>query len=413
MTTDRPAAVLGPGEALAVPFGQNTSMQSRRVVVTGMGVVAAPGVGRADFWQGLTKDPGPGPHAVRDWDPEPAIPRREARRLDRFSQFALVAAAEALAQSGDMGVDPNRVTVNVATGIGGLASLEALIGTSYEDEPRASPLWIPMMMCNAAAAAISIRYGFGGQASTPVVACAAGAQAILDGLRQVQWGYADAAVVGGAEGAIRPPTIEGFASAKALSPTLTARPFDIDRDGFVLGEGAGILILEERQHALDRGATILAELAGGASTADAHHITAPHPDGDGAERAVRLAIADAGLTPADVGYVNAHGTGTDLNDRTEGAVIARVFEDTQPPVSSVKGVNGHALGASGALEALVGVLAIERSQLPPTVGLVSQDPDIALTGLITEPLPWIPAPIISNSFGFGGHNTVLVVSPPT
>ncbi len=387
------------------------TMELRRVVITGLGVVAAPGVGQVDFWQGLTKDPGPGPHGVADWDPEPTIPRREARRLDRFAQFALVAAAEALAEAGDLGTDPNRVTVNVATGIGGLASLEALIGTSYEDEPRASPLWIPMMMCNAAAAAISIRYGFGGQASTPVVACAAGAQAILDGLRQIQWGYADAAVVGGAEGAIRPPTIEGFASAKALSPTLTARPFDVDRDGFVLGEGAGILVLEERQHALERGATILAEMAGGASTADAYHITAPHPEGDGAERAVRLAIADAGLTLPDVGYVNAHGTGTDLNDRTEGAVIGRIFGDDQPPVSSVKGVTGHALGASGAIEALVGVMAIERSQLPPNVGLMSQDPEIPLYDVVGEPRLWEPAPVVSNSFGFGGHNTVLVIQP--
>src|SRR5690606_3565572 len=193
---------------------------------------------------------------------------------------------------------------NVATGIGGLEALETLIGASYENEPRVSPLLIPMMMCNAAAAAISIKYGFGGQASTPVVACAAGAQAILDGLRQIEWGYADVAVVGGAEGAIRKPTVEGFVAARALSPSLTAKPFDAHRDGFVLGEGAAIVILESRERAEARGATILASLPGGASTADAHHITAPHPEGEGAERAIRLALEDAGLTPADVGYVN-------------------------------------------------------------------------------------------------------------
>lgn len=387
-------------------------MERRNVVVTGVGVVAAPGEGRDAFWKGLGVDPGKGPHEVGEWDPEPAIPRREARRLDRFSQFALVAAQEALAQAGDLEVDPNRVTVNVATGIGGLAALETLIGASYEDEPRVSPLLIPMMMCNAAAAAISIKYGFGGQASTPVVACAAGAQAILDGLRQIEWGYADAAVVGGAEGAIRKPTVEGFVAARALSPSLTAKPFDVDRDGFVLGEGAAILVLESRERAVARRATILAELLGGASTADAHHITAPHPEGDGAERAVRLALDDAGLTAADVGYVNAHGTGTELNDRTEGAVVARVFGTSQPAVSSIKGTTGHALGASGAIEAATCILAMDRGELPPNVGLDTRDPDIPLDDIVAERRSWDPRPAISNSFGFGGHNTVLVLSPP-
>lgn len=387
-------------------------MERRDVVVTGIGVVAAPGESRDTFWKGLGNDPGTGPHAVSEWNPEPAIPKREARRLDRFAQFALVATEEALAQAGDMGVDPNRVTVNVATGIGGLEALETLIGASYEDEPRVSPLLIPMMMCNAAAAAISIRYGFGGQASTPVVACAAGAQAILDGLRQVEWGYADVAVVGGAEGAIRKPTVEGFVAARALSPSLTAKPFDADRDGFVLGEGAAILVLEPRERAEARGATILASLLGGASTADAYHITAPHPEGEGAERAVRLALEDAGLTPADIGYVNAHGTGTELNDRTEGAVIARVFGTSQPAVSSIKGTTGHALGASGAIEAAASILAIDRGELPPNVGLDDQDPDIPLDDIVVERRSWGPRPVISNSFGFGGHNTVLVVAPP-
>ncbi|MGH8911226.1 MAG: beta-ketoacyl-[acyl-carrier-protein] synthase family protein, partial [Acidimicrobiia bacterium] len=259
-------------------------MERRRVAVTGVGVVAAPGIGRETFWKGLGVDPGPGPHEILGWDPEPIIPKREARRLDRFAQFALVAADEALTQAGDLDVDPGRVMVSVGTGIGGLASLEDLIGAAYRESPRVSPLWIPMMMSNAAAAAISIQYGFGGQASTPVVACAAGAQAILDGMRQIEWGYADVAVVGGAEGAVRKPTIAGFVAARALSPTLTARPFAVDRDGFVLGEGAAILTIESRDRAVERGATILAELAGGASTADAHHITAPHPQGDGAER---------------------------------------------------------------------------------------------------------------------------------
>ena len=387
-------------------------MSKRRVVVTGVGVVAAPGVGMDDFWKGLREPPAlPGPRLVADWDPEPWLPMREHRRLDRFTQFALVAAHEAMEQAGSLDVDPNRVTVSVATGIGGLESLEELVHVSDEDDPRASPFLIPMMMANAAAAGISIKYGFGGQVSTPAVACAAGTQAVLDGLRQIQWGYADAAVVGGTEAAARRTAHEGFKAARALSPTGTARPFDVDRDGFVMGEGAGIVILEAEDGARARGATILAELRGGASTGDAHHITAPHPTGEGAERAMRLALDDAGISPDEVRYVNAHGTGTDLNDRTEGAVIDRLF-DSQPAVSSVKGTTGHALGASGSIEAVVVVEAMRRHELPPNVGLAKQDPEIPLTDIVSQPREWEPAPALSNSFGFGGHNTVLVFTPP-
>ena len=387
-------------------------MNKRRVVVTGIGVVAAPGVGMDDLWKGLHHPPAaPGPHMVNDWDPEPWLPKREHRRLDRFTQFALVATHEALEQSGSLDIDPNRVTVAVATGIGGLGSLEELIHGSEDEDPRVSPFLIPMMMANAAAAGISIKYGFGGQVSTPVVACAAGTQAILDGLRQIQWGYADAAVVGGAEAAARRSAREGFLAARALSPSGHARPFDVDRDGFVMGEGAGIMIIEAAEVAEERGATVLAELRGGASTADAHHITAPHPLGDGAERAIRLALDDAGLSPGDVTYVNAHGTGTDLNDRTEGLVIDRIF-DVQPAVSSIKGTTGHALGASGAIEAAVVVEAMRRGELPPNIGLTNQDPEIPLVDIVREPREWVPSPAITNSFGFGGHNTVLAFVPP-
>ena len=387
-------------------------MERRRVVITGSGVVSAAGIGMPAFWEGLTVTPGPGPHSVEDWDPESWIPRRENRRLDRFSQFALVATDEAMSMAGGLNhVEPDRVTVSVATGIGGLESLELLIAESSKDAPRASPLWVPMMMCNAAAAAISIKYGFGGAATTPVVACAAGAQAVSDAFRQIQWGYADAAVAGGSEGAIRPATIEGFTSAKALSGSGVARPFDVDRDGFVLGEGAGVLILEERDMALARGANILAEITGAASTADAHHITAPHPEGDGAERAVRLAVQDAGIEFSAVGYVNAHGTGTDLNDRTEGQVVARIWGDRQPAISSIKGTTGHGLGASGAIEAVASVWAVASATLPPNVGFANLDPDIPLTNVVTERRSWEPGSAISNSFGFGGHNTVLVFSP--
>lgn len=387
-------------------------MQPRRVVITGLGVVSAAGNGIEDFWRGLQSQPNPGWREISDWDPEPLIPKREHRRLDRFTQFAVICAHEALTQAGGLDhYDPNRVTVGVATGVGGLTALEELIGGAYEDDPRVSPMLIPMMMCNAAGAAISIKYGYGGQVTSPVVACAAGAQAILDAMRHIQWGYADAAVAGGAEAAVRPPTIEGFSAAKALSPTQMARPFDPDRDGFVLGEGAGMVVLEEREAALARGAEIIAELAGGASTADAHHITAPHPEGIGAERAVRLALADAGISPADVGYVSAHGTGTELNDRGEGHVVARVFGDIQPAVSSIKAITGHALGASGAIEAVATAMAVNRRELPPNPGARVLDPEIPLTNLVMQSRPWHPGYAISNSFGFGGHNTVLVVGP--
>ena len=380
--------------------------------MTGVGAVAAPGIGMDDIWKGLPREPGPAPRLIEDWDPEPWIPRREYRRLDKFTQFALVAAEEAFAQSGEIDTDPNRVTVSLATGIGGLESLEQLIHESDSDSPRVSPFQVPMMMANAAAAAISIKYGFGGQVTTPVVACAAGSQSIVEGLRQIQWGYADVAVVGGTEAAARKSAREGFRAARALSTSGYARPFDIDRDGFVMGEGAAVLILESEERAQERGAEILAEVLGGASTADAHHITAPHPEGEGAERAVRLALDDAGLEPSAITYVNAHGTGTDLNDRTEGQVIHRVFGDDQPAVSSIKGSTGHGLGASGSIEAAIVVEAIRRRELPANVGLSTQDPEIPLNDIVRDVRAWEPGPSISNSFGFGGHNTVVVIGPP-
>ncbi|TDI38552.1 MAG: beta-ketoacyl-[acyl-carrier-protein] synthase family protein [Acidobacteria bacterium] len=386
-------------------------MDRRRVVVTGVGAVGAPGIGMDDLWKGIQQPPGLAPRLIDNWDPEPWIPRREARRLDKFTQFALVAADEAFGQSGPLTADPHRISVIIGTGIGGLQSLHRLYDDSNEDEPRPSPFSIPMMMANAAAAAISIKYGFGGQVTTPVVACAAGSQSVLDGLRQIQWGYADAAVVGGAEAAAIRSAREGFKAARALSPSGFARPFDVERDGFVMGEGAAILILEAAEAAEARGAIPIAEIMGAASTADAYHITAPHPEGEGAERAVRLALEDAGLDPSDISYINAHGTGTELNDRTESAVIARVFGENQPAVSSIKGTTGHGLGASGSIEAAVVVEAIRRKELPPNVGLNEQDPDITLNDIVREPRPWEPGPTLSNSFAFGGHNIVIAISP--
>ncbi len=387
-------------------------MKRRRVAVTGVGVVTGPGTGVEAFWEGLTKDPGKGPFTVDDWDPSSWIPRREVRRLDLFSQYARVAAHEALAMAGDHQTDPVRAGACVGTGIGGMQSFESLVDAVYHsDNPRPSPLSIPMMMGNAAAAAISITFGFLGPATTQTLACAAGAQAISDALRQVQWGYADLMVAGGSEAAIRPTTIAGFRSARALSPTDESRPFDIDRNGFVVGEGAAVMVLEEWDKARGRGADILAELLGAGTTSDAHHITAPHPEGDGARRALRCALDDAGATPEQVGYINAHGTSTPLNDVGEGRVIYGIWGDRQPLVSSIKGTTGHALGASGGIEAVATVLAISRGQIPPNIGLREQDPEIPLHRIVTERQDWEPGLAVSNSFGFGGHNTVLVFGP--
>ncbi len=386
-------------------------MKRRRVAVTGVGVVTGPGVGVDAFWEGLTKDPGKGPFTVDGWDPSSWIPRREVRRLDLFSQYARVAAHEALAMAGDHETDPVRAGACVGTGIGGMRSFEGLVKAVNSDNQRPSPVAIPMMMGNAAAAAISITFGFLGPATTQTLACAAGAQAISDALRQVQWGYADLMVAGGSEAAIRPATIAGFRSARALSPTDESRPFDIDRNGFVVGEGAAMMVLEEWDKARERGADILAELLGAGTTSDAHHITAPHPEGDGARRALRWALDDAGATSEQVGYINAHGTSTPLNDVGEGRVISAIWGDRQPLVSSIKGTTGHALGASGGIEAVATVLAISRGQIPPNIGMREQDPEIPLHRIVTERQDWEPGLAVSNSFGFGGHNTVLVFGP--
>ena len=389
-------------------------MKLRRVAVTGVGVVTGPGQGVEAFWEGLTKDPGKGPFTIENWDPSAWIPRREARRLDLFSQYARVATHEALAMAGHHQTDPLRAGACVGTGIGGMRSFEGLLeAVNNRENPRPSPLAIPMMMSNAAAADVSITFGFLGPATTQVLACAAGAQAISDALRQVQWGYADLMVAGGSEAAIRPATIAGFRIARALSPTDEARPFDIDRNGFVVGEGAGMMVLEEWDKAQERGADILAELLGAGTSSDAHHITAPHPEGEGAQRAIEWALEDAGATLDQVGYVNAHGTATPLNDAGEGRVISRMWGKRQPWVSSIKGTTGHALGASGGIEAVATVLAISRKQLPPNVGMREQDPEIPLHRIVTERQGWEPSLAISNSFGFGGHNTVLVFGPGT
>jgi 3-oxoacyl-[acyl-carrier-protein] synthase II len=388
----------------------------RRVVVTGLGVVAPAGVGRAAYWQGLL---GPGLRdteaAVIDgWDPMPWFENaKEARRADRVTQFALAAAAEALEQSGRPPVDAGRFGIVFATGVGGLITLEEQVVVRIEKGTRrVSPFLVPMMMANAAGAAISMRYGLQGPNETICTACAASAHAIGYAARLIAWGRCDAMMTGGSEAASTITALAGFGNMTALSTTGTSRPFDVERDGFVMGEGSAVLVLEELEAAQARGATIVGEILGAASNADAYHITAPSPDGSGAITCMELALADADLAAGQVRQINAHGTSTPLNDVAEAMAITKVFGTPGPPVTSTKGVTGHALGAAGALEAAAVLLSMEHRLIPPTAGTTIPDPEVAIDLVIGEPRPWDPGPALSNNFGFGGHNGCLVIGPP-
>jgi len=385
----------------------------RRVVVTGLGVVGPCGIGRDAFWQGLLAPAPEGDRLVHDFDPTVWLGPKEARRTDRFAQMAIGAAEMALEQAGAVGADPDRSGVIIATGVGGLHTLEdQILVRAEKGDKRVSPFLVPMMMANAGAASVSMRFGWRGPCETIVTACAASTHAIGYAARLIQWGVCDAVMTGGAESSITPTALAGFGNMTALSPERVSRPFDRDRNGFVIAEGAAVLVLEERDAALARGATVLGEIMGSASTADAHHITAPSPDGSGAVRAMELALADAGVAPSDLVHINAHGTSTPLNDAAEAEAIVKVFGAPGPAVTSTKGVTGHALGAAGALEAAAVLLAFEHRQIPPTAGLVHLDPEITLDVVTGEPRDFEPGPSLSNSFGFGGHNGCLVLGPP-
>jgi 3-oxoacyl-[acyl-carrier-protein] synthase II len=270
-----------------------------------------------------------------------------------------------------------------------------------------------MLMANAASAGVSMRYGLRGPCETTVTACAAGTHAVGNAARLVATGRCDVMVAGGSEAAITPVSLAGFGNMTALSTVGVSRPFDAERDGFLIAEGAAVLVLEDLGRARARGATILGEVLGAGSNADAHHITAPSPGGSGAVACMELALIDAGLGPADVGQINAHGTSTPLNDAAEAEAISKLFGTPGPPVTSTKGVTGHALGAAGALEAAAVLLSIEHRLIPPTANTVTRDPELAPIDLVIgEPRPWTPAPTLSNSFGFGGHNGCLVLAPP-
>jgi 3-oxoacyl-[acyl-carrier-protein] synthase II len=309
--------------------------------------------------------------------------------------------------------DPERAAVIWGTGVGGLETLEEQIATRLEKGARrVSPFLVPMMMANAASASLSMRYGLQGPCETTVTACAAATHAIGSAARLIANGRCDVVLSGGSEAAMTPTGIAGFANMTALSSRGISEPFSAGRDGFVMTEGAGVLVLEEMARAEARGATILAEVLGAASTADAHHITAPSPGGTGAITCMELALLDAGIGPSDVGHINAHGTSTPLNDAAEAEAIAKVFGTPGPPVTSTKGVTGHALGAAGAIEAVAAVLSIRHALIPPTAGTVARDPELAPIDLVIgAPRAWTPGPVLSNSFGFGGHNGCLVIAP--
>jgi 3-oxoacyl-[acyl-carrier-protein] synthase II len=387
----------------------------RRVAITGYGVVAPCGLGKKAFWDGLN-GPGITDHRsieIDDWDPLPYFDNpKDARRADRVEQLALAAAAEAFEHAGRPQVDSHRFGTIFATGVGGLRSTQEQIEVLLtKGERRVSPFLVPMMMPNAPGAAISMRYGLRGPNETICTACAASTHAIGYAARLIAWGMCDAVATGGSESAACSIGVASFGNMTALSTTGSSKPFDVARDGFVLGEGAGVLILEEWTAAEARGANIIAEVLGAGSNADAHHITAPAPGGVGAIACMRLALADAGLDPSQIAHINAHGTSTALNDAAEAAAVTEVFGANAVPVTSTKGVTGHALGAAGALEAVAMLLAMEHRLIPPTAGTRSVDPDFTVDLVLGSARPWTPGPSMSNSLGFGGHNGSIIIAP--
>ncbi len=391
------------------------SVPGRRVAITGLGVIAACGTGKDAFWEGLLATPADGIRRVEGFDPSPYFGPKEARRIDRFAQMAVAAADDALVDCGGLdglAADPDRIGVFIGTGVGGLETLEDQIWTFKEKGPRrVSPFMVPMIMANAGAATVSMRYGLRGPCEATVTACATGTHSIGNAARLIATGRADVMLAGGAEASCTGVAEAAFGNMTALSRSGRSKPFDATRDGFVMAEGAAVVILEEWSRAVARGATIYGELAGAASNADAYHITAPSPGGPGAAACMEQAIMDAGLTPEDIAHINAHGTSTMLNDAAEAEAINKVFGTPGPPVTSTKGVTGHALGAAGALETVASVLTILHRLIPPTAGLAELDPDVHLDVVAGEPRPWEPGPTLSNSFGFGGHNGCLVITP--
>jgi 3-oxoacyl-[acyl-carrier-protein] synthase II len=356
------------------------------------------------LWAALVQDTAPPSKRIAPFDASHIGGPKELRRLDPFTLYALMAADEAWLQSGLQGplVDAGSI---VTTGIGGLQTvLDQVAVLNAKGPDRISPFMVPMMMPNAATAAVSMRFGLGGPCETVTTACAAGTHAIGNAARLVASGRCPVVVAGGAEAVIVEIAEAGFRNMTALSNEGHSRPFDKSRNGFVMGEGAGILVLEDWDHAHERGATIFAEVIGAASTADAHHITAPDPEGSGAIRCMQIALADAGISPDEVSHINAHGTSTPLNDLAESVAVHKVFGSHSPPVTSIKGHLGHSLAAAGALEGVASVLTLQRQLMPPTAGTDEIDPEVGLDVVTGAPRPGDIEVVLSNSFGFGGHN---------
>jgi 3-oxoacyl-[acyl-carrier-protein] synthase II len=412
-------------------------MELKRVVVTGLGALTPIGNNVQEYWDGLISGKsGAAPIKqfdaskfktlfaceVKNFDAEQFIEKKEARKLDQFSQYAMVSAAEAMADSRLLESEPNldRVGVIWGSGVGGLKTFqdEALNFHSGDGTPKFNPFFIPKMIADIAAGHISIKYGLRGPNYVTVSACASSTNAIIDAFNLIRLGKADAFVTGGSEAAVNEMGIGGFNALKALStrndsPETASRPFDVDRDGFVLGEGAGALILEEYEHALRRGAKIYAEVLGGGMSGDAYHMTAPHPEGIGARNVMISALEDASIRPEEVDYVNVHGTSTPLGDIAETKAILQVFGDHayKLNISSTKSMTGHLLGAAGAIEAIACVLSVQNDIVPPTINHFTDDPEIdnRLNFTFNEAQKRTVDVALSNTFGFGGHNTSVIV----
>lgn len=409
----------------------------RRVVITGLGALTPIGNNIKEYLEGLQNGvSGAGPITyfdptnfktqfacdVKNFNPEDFIEKREVRRLDNFAIYAIVSADEAIASSGldPAKVDPDRVGVIFSSGIGGMTTLEKevedfILGNGI---PRYNPFLIPKMICDIAPGHISMKYGFRGINYAIVSACASSTHAIMAAFDYIRWGRNDVIITGGSEAAINKVGLGGFSAMKALStrnddPKTASRPFDLDRDGFVLGEGAGALVLEELEHAIKRGAPIFGEVVGAGATADAYHITAPHPEGLGAANVMKTALADAGMTPDDIDYINVHGTSTPLGDVAEVKAIQQVFGDAifKLNVSSTKSMTGHLLGAAGAIEAIAGVLSINHKFVPPTINHFTDDPELdsRINLTFNEAQQREVRAILSNTFGFGGHNASVII----
>lgn len=409
----------------------------KRVVVTGMGCISPLGSTVETLWANLLAGKsGIGPITlfdtsnfackiaaeVKDFDPAAIFGSREARRMDRFAQFGVAAAIQAVQNAGLVITDENRDRIGavIGSGIGGMTVLFEQFKVYIERGPaRVSPLLVPMMIPDTIGGMAAIHLGIRGPNLAVVAACATGNYAIGTATEMIRLGQADVMLAGGAEAVVMPMAVAGLINMTALStsngdPAKASRPFDRTRDGFVMGEGGSVLVLESLEHALARGATILAEVSGYGATNDAYHITAPDEHGNGAARCMQIALHDAGLAPQDIQYINAHGTGTPLNDKSETAAIKAAFGEQayQVPISSTKSMLGHLLGAAGAIEALICIQALRSGMLPPTINYEFPDPDCDLDYVPNQPRPAKLKHVMSNSFGFGGHNATLILSQP-